>query len=149
MRPALVLHVIIPLLINVALGALAFYFSGSSFTRNVAACWFIAIVSTAVAFSALSGFFFHDLGSRTALLAIIGHAIALILIFAGIYRGFGLQDHIVGADGPLLDGALAAYFSLVTWTTLGYGDFQPAESLRLLAGLEAFLGYLFLESGPE
>ena len=43
-----------------------------------------------------------------------------------------------------LDPVLSAYFSIVTWTTLGYGDYKPAESLRLVAGLEASLGYVFL-----
>lgn len=34
----------------------------------------------------------------------------------------------------------AAYFSLVTFTTLGYGDFQPKPAYRLWAGAEAMLG---------
>ncbi len=36
------------------------------------------------------------------------------------------------------------YFSVVTWTTLGYGDYQPSESVRLWAASEAFFGYLFM-----
>jgi len=33
------------------------------------------------------------------------------------------------------------YFSLITFTTLGYGDFRPLEGLgRILAGSEAFIG---------
>ncbi len=32
------------------------------------------------------------------------------------------------------------YFSFVTFTTLGYGDFRPVPGLRLLFGFEAFLG---------
>ena len=33
------------------------------------------------------------------------------------------------------------YFSLITFTTLGYGDFRPLEGLgRMLAGSEAFIG---------
>ena len=33
------------------------------------------------------------------------------------------------------------YFSLITFTTLGYGDFRPLEGCgRILAGLEAFIG---------
>lgn len=43
-----------------------------------------------------------------------------------------------------MDYDVALYFSMVTWTTLGYGDFAPAPDLRLLAGLQAGLGYLFL-----
>jgi voltage-gated potassium channel Kch len=32
------------------------------------------------------------------------------------------------------------YFSTVTFTTLGYGDFRPCESARLLAAVESLLG---------
>ena len=32
------------------------------------------------------------------------------------------------------------YFSIVTFTTLGYGDLQPIANMRWLSGLEAFLG---------
>jgi hypothetical protein len=36
---------------------------------------------------------------------------------------------------------ISLYFSLITFTTLGYGDFRPLEGLgRILAGSEAFIG---------
>jgi voltage-gated potassium channel Kch len=31
-------------------------------------------------------------------------------------------------------------FSVVTFTTLGYGDLQPTPNMRWLSGIEAFLG---------
>jgi len=36
------------------------------------------------------------------------------------------------------------YFSIVTFTTLGYGDMQPLPSMRLYTSLEAMLGYAYL-----
>jgi hypothetical protein len=36
------------------------------------------------------------------------------------------------------------YFSTVTFTTLGYGDFRPCEHARLYAAAEAMLGGFFL-----
>ncbi len=36
------------------------------------------------------------------------------------------------------------YFSMVTFTTLGYGDFQPVPRMRLIASFEALIGYAFL-----
>ena len=36
------------------------------------------------------------------------------------------------------------YFSIVTFTTLGYGDMQPRPEMRLYAAFEALLGYLYL-----
>ena len=36
------------------------------------------------------------------------------------------------------------YFSIVTFTTLGYGDFTPDPSYRLIAALQGIYGYIFL-----
>lgn len=36
------------------------------------------------------------------------------------------------------------YFSVVTFTTLGYGDFQPSDESRLLASVEAVFGLVFM-----
>lgn len=60
--------------------------------------------------------------------------------FATIYRQSGLVESGVVTHEPLD----ALYFSIVTWTTLGYGDFQPVEAVRLLAALQAMLGTLFI-----
>lgn len=35
----------------------------------------------------------------------------------------------------------AFYYSVVTWTTLGYGDYQPCRDFQLFAANEAMLGY--------
>lgn len=40
--------------------------------------------------------------------------------------------------------ALCCYFSIITFTTVGYGDFQPISWGRAMAGLEAMVGYLVL-----
>jgi hypothetical protein len=34
------------------------------------------------------------------------------------------------------------YFSIVTWTTVGYGDIKPSPDSRMFAASEALLGYL-------
>ena len=36
------------------------------------------------------------------------------------------------------------YFSVITWTTVGYGDFVPTESTRLFAATEAFIGHVWM-----
>ncbi|SFC29336.1 Ion channel [Marinospirillum celere] len=60
--------------------------------------------------------------------------------FATLYRQSGLVESGVVTHEPWD----ALYFSIVTWTTLGYGDFQPVETVRLLAALQAMLGTLFI-----
>jgi len=36
------------------------------------------------------------------------------------------------------------YFSFSTFSTLGYGDLNPLDSFRFLAGLEALLGFILI-----
>jgi hypothetical protein len=36
----------------------------------------------------------------------------------------------------------AVYFSIVTWTTLGYGDLAPKKDFYLTAASQALLGYV-------
>jgi hypothetical protein len=60
--------------------------------------------------------------------------------FACIYKSEGL----IQAGNITHKSIDALYFSIVTWTTLGYGDLQPIESIKLLAALEALLGTLFI-----
>jgi hypothetical protein len=57
--------------------------------------------------------------------------------FAGAYKLFGLQ--------PSSDRALDyLYFSVVTWTTIGYGDFSPLPEARPIVMVEAISGYIFM-----
>jgi Ion channel len=41
------------------------------------------------------------------------------------------------------DGVSCLYFSIVTFTTTGYGDYHPTPSVRLIAASEALTGYIF------
>jgi len=66
----------------------------------------------------------------------------LIAHFAAAYRDTGLIDT---SDGSLVtDAGRCLYFSVITWTTLGYGDFRPTPAARPLAAIEAITGYLFM-----
>ncbi len=60
-----------------------------------------------------------------------------------IYSKIGLVPAEVGkvVQPDLVDGL---YFSIVTFTTLGHGDFVPREGYRLVSALQALYGYLFL-----
>ncbi len=52
---------------------------------------------------------------------------------------YRLQRRLVDTHFPA-----AMYFSAVTWTTLGYGDFRPLPEWRAITACEAFMGYLFM-----
>ncbi len=64
----------------------------------------------------------------TALLAIFG--------WAWLYYPAGIES-TPAAEASFLD---CLYFSIVTFTTLGYGDLHPATDMRFWAGTEALAG---------
>ncbi len=70
----------------------------------------------------------------TGTVNVVSHAIA--------YQSVG----IAATKGVITDVAFsdALYFSIVTFTTLGYGDFQPVPEFRIVAALQALSGYIFL-----
>ena len=63
-----------------------------------------------------------------------------ILGFALVYRQFGLDP---GCSVSLAKTDYV-YFSAVTFSTLGYGDFAPCASARLIAATQAIVGNLHL-----
>lgn len=76
--------------------------------------------------------------------AMLAH-VAQIWLFALAYylmhhaQGWG---HFEGNfDGSFLD---TVYFSFTTYTTLGYGDIEPMDELRYLAGIESLTGLLLI-----
>jgi hypothetical protein len=69
-------------------------------------------------------------------LRILGLSLLTILGYAFAYNNWqALSER--GFDVSL-------YFSIVTFTTLGFGDILPKPAFRLLAGSEAILGILFI-----
>lgn len=67
-------------------------------------------------------------------------AFSNIFIFTSIYRYLGIN----GVDGISQNLSDCLYFSMVTWTTLGYGDFSPTKGARFFAASEALLGYIYM-----
>lgn len=81
-------------------------------------------------------------------LNVINFSLALILISAVFYFFMGIKfnDEIIkvsfdaGFTTNLNTFFSSLYFSVVTFTTLGYGDITPVGTSRLIAALEAFIG---------
>ena len=76
--------------------------------------------------------------STKVLLAIISVLFIpiLVIVFAHTYRSFDLTNVTQDTD--------YIYFSIVTFTTLGYGDISPKGWARLFAVLQAISGFLFV-----
>jgi hypothetical protein len=94
------------------------------------------------------GFLIYDMRrADTALDRALASAALLLLSpvsivgFAVLYREVGLID-VGGTTVTSLSDAL--YFSVVTWTTLGYGDIRPSPDARIWAAAEALYGYVVM-----
>ena len=66
--------------------------------------------------------------------------LAVIFAFANAYQIYG---GVVVNGGAAIGFADHLYFSVVTFTTLGYGDFLPTGTTRFIATFEALLGYAY------
>jgi hypothetical protein len=102
----------------------------------------IVFASVGSVAAGLIGLVLLGLGSRTGSILFIVQNIILVFVFAGIYRAAGLDD---GVPNHLDHNASTAlYFSIITWTSVGYGDFSPPPEIRMVAATEAIFGYIFL-----
>lgn len=82
----------------------------------------------------------HFWGPLLGFVLLLATSASLIGSFAEIYA----RDGIVGPDGNQVHADTdCLYFSIVTFTTLGYGDFRPTPECRLFAATEAILGYIY------
>ncbi|OLF72389.1 hypothetical protein AWH62_11205 [Maricaulis sp. W15] len=73
--------------------------------------------------------------------ALVIHGTVIIFVFARFYQMSGFAQTEAGQFPSYHE---AIYFSVVTWTTLGYGDLAPSAEARALAASQALLGYIFL-----
>ena len=94
---------------------------------------------------------------------VVRTAVIIVLMFAILFNIFGIgnpeiielkgeihsisrREMTLNAEGIIKNTKItqfpqSLYFSLVTFTTLGYGDLRPLEGAgRIVAGLEAFIG---------
>jgi Ion channel len=65
-----------------------------------------------------------------------------IFVFSDACMSYGIIPSFRNDTSQVKDKLTCLYFSIVTWTTLGYGDFRPTDDLRLISAAEAILGYL-------
>lgn len=82
---------------------------------------------------------------RYALETYFFHALILVLSFAGIYRNFNIKlprSYVFTAGTqPVTDFIDFIYFSVITATTLGFGDIIPSNGIaRMISVIEAIAG---------
>lgn len=74
---------------------------------------------------------------------VVRNSLAFIFFFALIYY-FAQSSMNLPANTKGMSFTDSIYYSTVTFTTLGYGDFYPLGYLRVAAASEAFLGGISL-----
>jgi voltage-gated potassium channel Kch len=84
--------------------------------------------------------FFLDYGRSLSRVALIG--LSTIVAYAVV---FSLVAGLIIDDGPSKSVVDPLYFSVVTFTTLGYGDVLPGGNVgKIVAGSEVLIGYVTL-----
>ena len=105
------------------------------FVAKLFIVYLFELITVLLVISLLSVYFKHRL---IVLLIII---LFFTVTMARIYSSYG----IVNVNGDIIkDFYQSLYFSIVTLTTLGYGDFSPTEQIKLVAAFEAIIGYFLL-----
>jgi len=85
-----------------------------------------------------------DWRPHKALLAMISTAVVLLMLHVIQVILWALTFLVFIPAGKLDSLEEAVYFSLVTFTTLGYGDITLGPEWRLLSGIEALNGILLV-----
>ena len=81
------------------------------------------------------------LSIREYLVRVLVSSMFTILSFGLVYASVGIES----SNGPTTAPQTALYFSMVTFSTLGYGDFAPkGDVLRLVAASQSIIGNLHL-----
>ena len=131
-----------PLATNSYLAWFAYFTDSEDAFKTAFNCGLTAAAAFGGTAANLIAFALLRLGPKKTLFFIFLQSIVVILAFAGIYQGHGINE---GSKLIQLNSDehywTSLYFSIVTWTTLGYGDFVPPHDLRLVAACEALLGY--------
>lgn len=122
-------------------------FSGFKFEGKLAwfpivlmawATYFFGFIVIAIPFLTSKTFYPNPI--RLSLDAIISISLS-VLSFAYMYNTFGINPPKGQVGYSQWD---AVYFSAVTFSTLGFGDFSPAPKIRLVAAFQAIIGNLHL-----
>lgn len=77
---------------------------------------------------------------------LIIHIVTTLFSFALYFQGTGILEHGLEITPSFHD---ALYFSITTFTTLGYGDLQPLPDHRLTTSLEALFGMISMAIGAS
>lgn len=120
---------------TVVVGCVLFHYEGLSIFGR----WLKTDVLTHRA--RIAALIFGELGLHIMEIWLFALAYYLLLSQAGFGDVLPLQPALASQAPGFLD---LVYFSTVTYTTVGFGDFVPTGAIRFLTGMEALLGFVLL-----
>lgn len=89
-------------------------------------------------------YFFGDLICKygTSYVRVFFWSLVTIFLFSTLF----LQQNGLAINGKAVAASFgdSLYFSIVTFTTLGYGDFHALGAMRFMAGAESFIGVILM-----
>lgn len=118
---------------------------------EVIACAAIAVSMMVPVFLIVRAYFHGKVNPLPTVLYMLAHACLIIVGYAGIFSmleygpGGGLPPDGADPHTTCVPGGLTDfYFSLITFSTVGYGDCVPYGWARVFAGLQGLLSYFFV-----
>lgn len=131
------------LLLVFLLFPIAFFFAK---IENI--CFFYSLITAEYIFLLLSILWLKFISRRAVFVTIFLILLSATIIhtFSMVYSFGGICYANCSSNIPQISNDLysSIYFSIVSWTTLGYGDYQPLGWVRIIASLEALIGYIFM-----
>ena len=120
--------------------------SGAEQTANVLGSLWLSLVLLLTLVTIVGRILQHDEVSLQTLFGALSAYLMIGLIFASWYAALQtVGNGTLFAGTHDANGKTLQYFSFITLTTTGYGDFVPATDLaRAVAVLEALIGQIFL-----
>jgi len=107
---------------------------------------FIVILLTMIGYFWIVRSIFHESGlgylSKVSWLLASSVTVLHLIIFSYAELTYKYGAKVNGVQ-VVLEKVDSYYFSIVTFTTLGYGDIAPINNLRIWYALEALVGYMF------
>jgi hypothetical protein len=118
----------------------AAFFLPWAFARHHTLAYLSAVLMAPPTILAMIMLVRHQWTNGWVIASLTAQGILVLVHFAIVHHAVGFQPSAVPSDS-FWD---ALYYSIVTWTTLGYGDIVPVRELRMFAAIEALYGYIFL-----
>jgi hypothetical protein len=130
----------------VSLGTVAMALAAPGDVTAAALALWLAVVVAATILAIGRRVLSHPAVTAQTVLGGLSAYLLIGFLFTGLYSAVAhLGSGSFFADGQPANSSTLQYFSFVTMTTTGYGDFTPVGSApRSLAVLEALLGQIFL-----